>query len=149
MSTELEALKSTKELDSEHDFRAAKAHEKRLGGFSWELVAQEYGYTNSEDARQSVKAYIQRCAMRVGERTRKESLDRELDRLDILQSACWEQALQGDLKAIETSLKIIGQRSKLMGLEQLQEGNVTHQTIVVRGTKEEFVDQLKQITRGQ
>lgn len=148
VSTEIEAVRSTGELASEADFRAQRAHEKHLGGFTWDLVAKESGYTNGEDARQSVKAYLGRAAMRVSERTRADSLQKELHRLDVLQSACWDQALSGDLKAIDTSIKIINTRAKLLGLEQVSQTNVTQQTILIRGTKEEFIEGLQAVSRG-
>jgi hypothetical protein len=148
MSSEVQAVRSTGELATDADFKAHKAHEKRLGGFTWDLVAQECGYTTGEDARQSVKAYLGRAAMRVSERTRADSLQKELHRLDVLQSACWDQALSGDLKAIETSIKIINMRSKLLGLEQVSQTNVTQQTILIRGTKEEFIEGLQAVSRG-
>jgi hypothetical protein len=148
VSTEIAPVRSTGELSSEADFRAKQAHEMRLGGFDWDVVAQEIGYTTGEDARQSVKAFLQRAAMRVSEATRKDALDKELQRLDVLQSSCWNQALSGDLKAIETSLKIINTRAKLLGLEQIQVGSVTNQTILIRGNKEEFVESLKAVSQG-
>lgn len=148
MSTEIEAVRSTGELVSEADFRAQRAHEKHLGGFTWEVVAQEVGYESGEDARQSVRAYLGRAVMRVSEKTRQESLQKELHRLDVLQSACWDKALMGDLKAIETSIRIINMRSKLLGLEQLPATNVTQQTILVRGTKEEFIEGLQAVSQG-
>jgi len=148
VSTEITAVRSTGELTSEADFRAQRAHEMHLGGFTWDVVAQEIGYTTGEDARQSVRAYLQRAAMRVSEATRAESLKKELSRLDVLQSACWSQAMSGDLKAIETSLKIINTRAKLLGLETVETGTVTNQTILIRGTKEEFVEDLKAIAQG-
>jgi len=148
MTTEITPFTSNGVVTVDADFKHAKAHEKRLGGFTWRAVADEFGYSSEEDARQSVRAYLQRAVAQISKRTRQESLDRELDRLEILQSACWDMALSGDLKAIETSLKIISQRSKLMGLEQLSESAVTHQTILVSGTKDQFVDTLKSISKG-
>jgi len=145
MSSEIAPVRSTGQLATEADFRAQRAHEKKLGGFSWDIVAQEIGYSSAEDARQSVKAYLQRSVMRMSEQTRKESLDKELQRLDALQSACWDQALSGDLRAIETSLRIIGQRSKLLGLEAVSQTTVTNQTVLIRGNKEEYIKELKAV----
>jgi hypothetical protein len=146
MPTEIESVRSTGPLVAEADFRALRAHEKRLGGFSWDVVAQEIGYHSAEDARQSVKAYLQRSAMRVSENSRRESLEKELNRLDALQSACWDDALSGDLKAIETSLKIINQRSRLLGLEELSQTNVSSQTILIRGDKNDYIKGLTAIS---
>ena len=50
----------------------------------------------------------------------------ELTRLDALQSACWDAALAGDLRAISAALRVIEQRCRLLGLEgekATQEGN--------------------------
>ena len=94
MGTEIEAVLSKGELTSQADLRARRAHEKRLGGFSWEVVASEIGYNSPEEASVSVRAYLGRAVMRVSEQTRANSLDKELQRLDTLQSACWDLALQ-------------------------------------------------------
>lgn len=148
MGTELLPTRSTSELDSAADFKAQRAHEKHLGGFTWEVVAQDAGYRDAEDARVAVRAYLGRAAMRVSERTRMDSLNKELARLDALQSACWDLAMDGDLKAIETSVRIINMRSKLLGLDEINESKVTLQTVLIRGTKEEYVGSLKEIAQG-
>jgi len=43
----------------------------------------------------------------------------ELSRLDALHYAVWDKALSGDIKAIETSLRVIERRVKVLGLDRL------------------------------
>lgn len=42
----------------------------------------------------------------------------EAERLDRLQNACWEKALEGHLPSVEAVLGIMGHRAKLLGLNQ-------------------------------
>jgi hypothetical protein len=42
----------------------------------------------------------------------------EGERLDLMQSAVWGKALQGDLPAIQTLIRIMERRAKLLGLDQ-------------------------------
>lgn len=44
----------------------------------------------------------------------------ELDRLDALHRAVWEEALQGNLGAVDRALRISAQRCRLMGLDAPQ-----------------------------
>lgn len=42
----------------------------------------------------------------------------EAERLDALQVAIWDRAIEGDLKALDRVLAIISRRAKLLGLDQ-------------------------------
>ena len=75
---------------------------------------------------------------------KRELLSMELDRLDDLQRAVWQDAINGDLKAVETALKIIQTRAKVLGLDNVQSATVTNNTIVVAGTSEEYINALRQ-----
>lgn len=44
----------------------------------------------------------------------------ELLRLDELQSGLWDRAVSGDVKAVNAVLRIIEQRSRLLGLDRPQ-----------------------------
>jgi hypothetical protein len=70
----------------------------------------------------------------------------EVDRLDSLQQAIWTDAIGGDRQAIETALKIIQARAKVLGLETIPTNTVTNNTIVVAGTSEEYVAALKRVS---
>ena len=68
---------------------------------------------------------------------REEVRSMELDRLDLLQSGVWEKAVEGDTKAIESVLKIMEKRSKLLDLDAPKKvlglfGEVTEQETIAK-----------------
>ena len=67
---------------------------------------------------------------------------------DDLQSALQNLGYHRPLveKAVDSVLRVMGHRSKLLGLELIaQGGSVTNNTIVVAGNTEEFIRSLKQV----
>jgi hypothetical protein len=130
------------------DERAYAAHQLRLGGFTWTEVAARAGYANAASANVEVKAFLQRAALMRDHSLRQEALDMEMDRLDALQSSAWGAAMTGDLKAIDTCLRVMGHRAKLLGLEYREEVSV-QRTIVVTGTTDQYVQTLKAIAGVQ
>jgi hypothetical protein len=87
-----------------------------LAGLSWDAIADKLGYSSRQAAHKDVQRAL---AQAVAEQTSAAEELRmvELMRLDRLQAAAWPKALTGDLKAIETCLKIITERRKLLGLD--------------------------------
>jgi hypothetical protein len=76
---------------------------------------------------------------------KEEVLNLELARLDALQDAVWDQAMTGDTKAVDSALKVINMRAKLLGLEILAQNpsTVTNNTVVVSGDTQDFIRSLK------
>jgi hypothetical protein len=96
--------------------RRANAIALRLAGMDYETIAQRLEYSSagaaSKDLCRTLRAYREEEEAKVEEWRQLEG-----QRLDRLQAAAWAKAVKGDLKAIETVLKIISQRSKLLGLD--------------------------------
>lgn len=67
-----------------------------------------------EMARNSFRSGLKRIALEAGV---EELRNIESDRLDRLQRAAWAKALQGDLPAIHTVLRIMERRARLFGLD--------------------------------
>jgi len=70
-------------------------------------------------------------------------LQLELERLDAMQAAIWDDAMNGHLGAIDRVLKIMERRAKLLGLDQL---DVTQQPepkieIVLAGGQDEHCNE--------
>lgn len=130
------------------DERAYAAHQLRLGGLPWAVVAEKAGYANAASANVEVKAFLQRAALHRDSALREEALNLEMDRLDALQAAAWGAAMTGDLKAIDSCLRVMGHRAKLLGLEYREEASVTR-TIVVTGSTEQYVQTLKAISGSE
>jgi hypothetical protein len=66
----------------------------------------------------------------------------ELSRLDALQVAIWETALEGDYKAIRAVLDIMTKRSKLLGLDLVRTSTGT-----LDYTLQEIQDEIAKLER--
>lgn len=125
--------------------KGEKAYELKKQGKSWAEVAQIVGYNSAEIAYVEAKRYITSIGAEQSIQKREEALELELARLDSLLNAVWDLAMEGDTKAVDSALKVIGMRTKLLSLDQLTavQSTVTHNTVVVNGTKEDFLQTLK------
>jgi hypothetical protein len=96
--------------------RRGKAIALRLAGLDYETIAQRLGYSGRAAAYKDIERAL--AANLAQERASSEELRKvELLRLDRLQAAAWQAAATGDLRAIETVLKVIDRRCKLLGLD--------------------------------
>jgi len=102
---------------SQHTILAQERGQQALGlrkqGYTLEEIAHISGYADRSGAYRAVMRALKRLPPEPLEGSR----TLELMRLDALWRAVWPQAEQGDLKAIQTALKIIERRSKLQGLD--------------------------------
>src|SRR5262245_18532903 len=95
--------------------RRKGAIDLRLQGMTYREIAQELGVTPTR-ARQLVSEAL--AALQKDTAESAEELRRlELDRLDQLQSGLWEEAADGNLKAVGAVLKIMERRARLVGLD--------------------------------
>lgn len=96
--------------------RRAQAITLRLAGMDFDTIAERLDYSSRGAATKDFWRAVE--ANRLEEAQAVENL-REVEgtRLDRLQAAVWAKAVQGDLKAVETVLKVIAQRSRLFGLD--------------------------------
>lgn len=127
---------------------ARRALSMRKMGRSWWDIAESLQISENQ-ASQLVSHAINQAAALVDEGMKRSLLAMEVERLDDLQAAIWADALGGDLKAVETTLKIIQARAKVLGLDNIQTTSVTNNTIVVAGTSEEYVAALKRVAAHQ
>jgi len=130
--------------------KAREAHRMRLEGLSWIEVADAVGYANRQVAQTEVRAMLQRAALELSVEEKLERLSLEVERLDSLQSAVWPQAMNGDTKAVDSVVRIINTRAKLLGLEMLheQKGSTTNTTVIITGTPEERAQMIKKFVQG-
>jgi hypothetical protein len=130
--------------DASSEEKIAYAHRLRLSGKSWREIGLLCEYASDDVARLQVKMWLQKAAIEVDRTTRSEHLVLELERLDSLQSSVWDDAVAGDKKSMDSVLRIVQIRSRLLGLDNITtEVNSSIQTIVV--TQEEYVQRLKTI----
>ena len=94
--------------------KRAKVVEAVAAGATYEQAAKQAGYATRSGAYKAFwKAVDGREANAVNQ-----ARTLELTRLDALQVGLWEQALAGDVKAVNAVLRIIEQRSRLLGLDK-------------------------------
>lgn len=93
--------------------RERQVLELRRGGLTFDLIAKKLNYSHASGAH---KAYVNACR-RIVVSDVMEIRNVEMERLDIAQSAIWNNVLRGDIPAINTLLKIMERRARLLGLD--------------------------------
>lgn len=91
--------------------RRTRAVELVLAGYSYDDIAHQVGYANRGTAWRAVQKALGDREVEAVDLYR----EMELARLDALQSACWESACAGEIRAIEAVLRIIEKRARLLG----------------------------------
>lgn len=96
--------------------RRGKAIALRLAGMDWQTIADRLDYASRGAACVDVNRALE---ANLAEQSQAADTLREVEtlRLDRLQAAAWPSAVKGDLKAIDTVLKVIDRRIKLQGLD--------------------------------
>ena len=89
-----------------------KALELRRAGASFDVIAQQVGYSSTGGAYKAVQTGLKKLVREPGESVRK----LELERLDRLLLAVWHKAVNGDLGALDRALKIIAKRCEIEGV---------------------------------
>ncbi|MFG2412283.1 hypothetical protein [Streptomyces goshikiensis] len=96
--------------------RRAKAIRMKIEGASYTEIAEQLGYSSRGSANSDIRRALEKHVIEEGlavEAWR----ELELARLDVLQQAIWSKAKAGDPRAIETALKVLDRRAKLLGLD--------------------------------
>lgn len=94
--------------------KEVKVLELRRAGLTWSRIAEEVGYADHTGAYAAYKRAIKRTQQQPADELR----EQELDRIDRLQVALWQQGLKGDIRAISTILRLMERRAKLLGLDK-------------------------------
>lgn len=137
----------------------AEEHRLRLLGKTWTQIANELGHASPALAQATRARFLERAGLALSREKRAEALNLEIERLDTIQASYWELAIAGaerfdglprtpDVKAAEVVLKIISQRSKLLGLEEADRSAQGPRTVVITGDAEQYVATLKQLIEG-
>ena len=96
--------------------REAKALDLRLLGYSYDRIAREIGYAHRSAARKAVDRALKAIPREAALQLR----DIELERLDLLQRSLASQIVRGHLPSIDSMLRIMHHRAKLLGLYEPQ-----------------------------
>lgn len=121
---------------------ALKAYRMRSRGKSWWDIAETLGISEGT-AHSLIAGRIQAASRLVDESLKRQLLTMEVARLDELQDGLWDQAVGGDVRAVDAVLRIINSRAKILGLETATNNTVTNNTVVVAGNSEEYIAALQ------
>jgi DNA-binding transcriptional MerR regulator len=92
--------------------RERQVLELRRAGVTFDAIAEQLKYADRGAAYKAFKRALTRTLQEPAAELR----DLEVDRLDQLQIAMWEQAMRGDVQAVDRVLRIMAQRAQLLGL---------------------------------
>lgn len=93
--------------------RQLRALELRLAGVTYQQIADELAYAGRQGAYKAVESALKLTLQEPAEALRRLSSER-LDRATL---AIWRAVSAGDLRAIETMLRIEARRARLLGLD--------------------------------
>jgi hypothetical protein len=96
--------------------RRTKLLQMRLAGVDYDTIADRLDYGSASAARKDFTRAMRETLELEAEKA-DELRTLELQRLDRLQAAAWADALKGNLRAIETVLKVVDRRCRLLGLD--------------------------------
>lgn len=129
--------------------RPYRAYCARLSGMGWEAVALQEGYPNAVAAAAEVNRYLESGKAMVSQASAGALITLELDRLNALQAAIWESAMEGNLPAVSVSMNLVLSRVKLLGLDfaaESGEGANAPRTVVVPMDSAGYVAALQEGT---
>ena len=93
-----------------------EALQLRLEGMTYAEIAERMGKSVS-----TVHGYVADSLAEVTKEVSEQLRDVEAARLDALQHAIWERAIDGDLSAMDRVIKIVDRRARLLGLDAPQQ----------------------------
>lgn len=93
--------------------KQVRALELRKAGLTLEQIANELGYASKSGAAKALSAALQKTIQEPADELR----TLESQRLDALLHSLWNNALSGDTRAIDTCLRVMDRRAKLLGLD--------------------------------
>lgn len=111
-------------------WRQARAVELAISGHDYDTIAREVGYSNRGTAHRTVQKALRQRTVEGVDQLR----EVEVQRLDALLKAHWEQAIDGDVVAANVVLRVIDQRVRLLGLEWTADATLTGPVSIVLGT---------------
>ena len=133
-----------KQPDPEVIDREVKVLELRRAGLTWQNIAKEVGYADPTGAYAAYKRAVKRVLQEPADEVRQQ----ELDRLDRLQVAVWPRAMKGDDRAINTILRLMERRAKLLGLDAAQKVQAEVTTFDGHRDIDAEIERILEVIRG-
>lgn len=126
--------------------KAVRAYDLRQQGKSLYEIAETLEIKSAQEVAQVLSERFSYDAGFLSTSERESILALELARCDKLQSAAWEEAMTGEPRAIDSVLKVMAHRAKLVGLEKV-DPVVQKNLVLVMGEKEaDYIQALKATT---
>jgi hypothetical protein len=128
--------------------RPYRAYEKHTQGYTWEQVAEAENYPDWRAAKMDVLRYLEEGRALVEDFSRKQLLEREIARLDMVMALAFPYAQKGSAPHMNIILGTIGSRAKLLRLDQdVRDDDDTLQgrTVVAPADPEEFMTALARV----
>lgn len=122
----------------------AQVYHLRKSGMSFLDIAERLAISSAE-AIAAFRRYTVTLAASYSLDERQALVQLELERLNDLQAAVWAPATAGDRASIETALKIMAHRSKLLQLDAVTpvDNQQVQNILVVGGDQETFLEALR------
>jgi len=125
-----------------------KAYLDKVAGMSWDLVAFNHHYPTAAAARSDVERYIKEGAALVTDQSRQIVMELEVARLDALQIALWNHAMEGSVPAVSEVRQIIKTRADLVRSMDEKDADPTR-TVVIPVSPGEYTAMLKDIVERE
>lgn len=109
----------------------------RRGGLTWDLIGERVGLSPS-GAHKAYQNALRRAVQEDVDAIRQV----EGERLDTAQAAIWRNVLEGDNQAVNTLIRIMERRAKLLGLDQpirIQQEVITYDGDSIRSELERII----------
>ncbi len=142
----LKAVDSADIVRADEAVAAREAFRLRKDGYTLFQIAEILKKPESQVMR-LMKTEVNEAARMVTDGARSDLLTLEVARLDDLQRAVWPAAMSGDTRAVDSALKVIAHRAKLLGLEQAQVETL-NQTVVINSDSKSYTETLKMLAAG-
>ena len=109
-------MAASKAQQAETANRRDQACKLRMAGASYDDIARQLRYASRGAAYTDITRALERNVVQLGQ-TAEVLRQQELERLDRLQLALWQQAMAGDTRSAETVLRIMDRRARVLGLD--------------------------------
>ena len=125
--------------------RMRQAWELRKAGVSYDDIAQRLGYKDKSGAYKAVKSVMDRVVQETG----KELQLLHAERLNSMLMIAYRNAQQGDLRAVDTVLRIMERQAALTGIDAPKETATTHHVLFVGGDEGDYIAALQEAANNQ
>ena len=119
--------------------KRVQALELAAQGMPYRQIAERVGYAHKGSVSRAVWHALDECTAAGAAEFRQV----ELDRLDALQAAHWDRALDGDVRCAQVVLRCIEARTRLLGLDQPATATAEATSVIAPGCEQQYAEALR------